>query len=72
MVPEVQRAERDNLDLGVTLEVPGLKARRGSKDTRLVTQFSLNTTTHKPSCNNNYPNFFFSDCNSIVMHALSF
>lgn len=40
MVPEVQWAYRDNLDLGEALGEQGLKARRGSKDTRLVTQLS--------------------------------
>lgn len=72
MVPEVQWAYRDNLDLGEALGEQGLKARRGSKDTRLVTQLSLNTITHKPSFNNNYQNFFIFDSNSIVMHAFLF
>lgn len=72
MVPEVQWAYRDNLDLGEIVGEQELKGRRGSKDTRLVTQLSLNTITHKSLCNNNYPNIFISDTNSIVMHALLF
>lgn len=45
MVPEVQWAYGDNLDLGETLGEQGLRARRGSKDTWLVAQLSLNTIT---------------------------
>lgn len=72
MVPEVQQAYWDNLDLGETLGEQELKARRGSRGTRLVTQLGLNTVTHKPSCNSNYPGLFISDSDSIVMHALLF
>lgn len=68
MVPEVQQAYLDNLDLGETLGEQGPKARKDSKDTRLVTQLNLN----KPSSNNNDPNVIISDSNSIVMRALLF